>query len=78
MLRATASMAVRRASRRSSAGEAGVLGQVAQEEHVGRSGRPVGEDAAQGLEAAVEEESLLGEGAGRLCGQERGEESEKH
>ena len=60
------------------AGEAGGLGQVADEEHVRRSGRPVGEDAAEGLEAAVEEDSLLGEGAGRLRGQERGEEGEEH
>ena len=59
------------------AGEAGRLGQVAEEEHVRRRGRPVGEDAAEGLEAAVEQHPLVGEGACRRRGQERGEEGEK-
>ena len=60
------------------ASQAGGLGQVAEEEHICRGGRPVGEDAAEGLEAAVEQDALLGKGAGRLGGQQRGEEGEKH
>ncbi len=54
------------------------LGQVPDDEDVGRRGRAVREDAAEGLETAVEEQSLLREGPGGLDGEERGEEGGKH
>jgi hypothetical protein len=60
------------------AGEPCPLGQVADEEHVRRRGRPVGEDASQRLEATIEEDPLLREGTGLRRRQERGEESEEH
>ncbi len=60
------------------AGEVGDLGQIPDDEHVGRRGRAVREDAAERLQAAVEEEPLFGEGAGGRDGQERGEEGQEH
>ena len=52
--------------------QAGPLGQAAHQRHVGGGLRAVGQDAAQGLEAPVQEQSLVGERARRGHGQQQG------
>ena len=59
-------------------GEARGLGELPHDQHVRRGGGAVREDAAQGLQATIEQEPLLGEGAGGLHGQQRREEGEEH